>query len=372
MIDINEMRKPMLAMGLPRINEAYTLYYDETNNIRRLHIRSDGLNVKDLKVFVLGGVVHRGDPRELSLAALTTELRLQPSIKEMKFKHLADGDLLDALDTRKIEIFLDWLLAQDLEVHFFALDPLYWSVVDVIDSILAEHREPRLSAAHQNLKNDLYGLLRLNPDHTIDLFQRYDYPDVGAARRPAFVAELLDLLEQHEDAFPHFSYYMLKGTLQIARGLERLPFLEDETPNVLIDRFGMFFLQRLCLFKNARHILDVEPAIRDELARHTLVDAGKPFENFGFAESHEEPGVQISDVVVGLLGRLFTFVVAHDRDALDVIRESLTERQTGNLASLSRLLARSLAETPAFLHFTLSLEDHYKLWRLVDGPNAVS
>jgi hypothetical protein len=47
----------------------------------------------------------------------------------------------------------------------------------------------------------------------------------------------------------------------MARGLNSLPYLEDETPNVLIDGFGSFFMNRLCLFKNAEHILDDEKQI---------------------------------------------------------------------------------------------------------------
>jgi hypothetical protein len=46
MIDVNHIRDPDIALHeLTRANECYTIYYDETNNIRRLHVRADGLNV---------------------------------------------------------------------------------------------------------------------------------------------------------------------------------------------------------------------------------------------------------------------------------------------------------------------------------------
>lgn len=367
MADIDELRRYELRLGLPRLEEVFTLYYDETNNIRRLHVRADGLNVKDPKVFVLGGVLHAGNARPLELADLRARLGLQDSVLELKFRHLAQGELLDALDAPRVEIFLDWLLSQDLDVHLFGLDPLYWSIVDVIDAILAEHPERQLVAVQDRLKNDLYGLLRLDPDRTIDLLRRYDYPDVGAARRRAFVDDLLTLLEEHEAVFEPFNFMMLKGLLQIGRAVESLPFLEHNDAHVLIDRFVSFFVKRICLFKQAHHILDVERVVMDHLASDPILDGGQTYERYRFAASNDEPGIQVSDMSVGLLGRLLSFVVATDRDDLNQIRAALTPRQAANLARLSRLLNRSLEITPAFVHLVMSVEDQFKLWRFVDG-----
>lgn len=59
MIDVNEIRDPEIALHDPAsVNGVYTIYCDETNNIRRLHVRSDGLNVREPQCFVLGGVAH--------------------------------------------------------------------------------------------------------------------------------------------------------------------------------------------------------------------------------------------------------------------------------------------------------------------------
>lgn len=139
MIDVNAMRQADIGMhGLVGTDVAYTLYYDETNNDRRLHVRPTGLNVNDPKCFLLGGVGHRGARNHLDPTLLWAALELQPSVKEMKFKNLAAGDLLQALDAPRIEIFVDWLEGQDLFLHYLVLDPIYWSFVDVIDSIIAD------------------------------------------------------------------------------------------------------------------------------------------------------------------------------------------------------------------------------------------
>ena len=49
MIDIDEIRDPQIQMfGLTGADTVYTFYHDETNNIRKLHIDDQGLNVSEL------------------------------------------------------------------------------------------------------------------------------------------------------------------------------------------------------------------------------------------------------------------------------------------------------------------------------------
>ena len=115
---------------------------------------------------------------------------------------------------------------------------------------------------------------------------------------------------------------------------------------MLIDRFAVFFIKRICLFKHSHHVLDVEELVRAEMMRQPILDRGAPYEQYRFATSHDEAGIQVADLMVGVLGRLFSFIVAHDRESLDAIRQSLNARQAATLASLSRVLADSLKETP--------------------------
>jgi hypothetical protein len=358
MIDASFIRDSEIALhGLNKLDEAYTIYYDETNNIRRLHVRADGLNVREPKCFVVGGIAHHGPARELDIVSLRMALRIQKTANEIKLKHIAAGAFADLLTAAKLGVFLRWVIDTGLFVHFFALDPLYWSIVDVIDSILTEHGDAALFTTNWELKNDLYAVLRCDQNSTVDLFQRYSYPDVGRERRAAFVIELLDLLEARQNILPHFNYMMLKGVLQIARNLDSLPYLEDETPNVLIDGFGMFFIHRIVIFKNCEHILDVEEVVRSYISGQTFTDGERRVTNFRFAVSHDEPGIQISDVMTGVLGKLFSFLQETELDELVLWRKNLDPQQERNLGLLRQLLGRSLEENPAFAHYVLSLED---------------
>jgi hypothetical protein len=79
--------------------------------------------------------------------------------------------------------------------------------------------------------------------------------------------------------------------------------------------------------------------------------------NFRFAVSDDEPGIQISDVMTGVLGKLFSFIQDTGFDDLVLWRKNLDTQQERNLDLLRQLLDHSLKENPAFAHYVLSLED---------------
>lgn len=61
--------------------------------------------------------------------------------------------------------------------HYQELDPLYWSIVDIIDSILhARDDLAHMSAFRMALKSDLVVLLREDLAATTKLFHTYGYP----------------------------------------------------------------------------------------------------------------------------------------------------------------------------------------------------
>lgn len=361
MIDVNEIRGPAIALsGLTGVDRASTFYYDETNNIRRLHLTPDGLNVLTPQCFVLGGVVHPGPIPALDFEDLRRAFGLQKSSLELKLQQLGKGDFLSLLNAPRIGLFLEWLSASGAHAHYQVLDPLYWSLVDVVDSIITEDGNVQLMMLAPLLKNDLYTVLREDVAGTAEMLGRFSYPDVGRIQRPAFIAELREMLEARSDLLPDFNYQMLKGLLEIAAGLESLPYLEDESPNILIEGFGGFYLQRLALFKNATHVLDIEATIQAYLAGLDLCDGGTPLSNFTFVDSRDTPWVQVSDALVGLLGKLFSFASNTPVSEIAAALSGLNARQRRALDTLTGFLDRSIEECPAFAHYIVSLEDHQR------------
>jgi hypothetical protein len=346
--------------GLTGTEEAYTLYYDETNNIRRLLVGENGLNEPGLKCFVLGGIGHLGPERDLDLVGLRRRLHLQANMAEIKLDYLGKGNFPKLLSSRRILALLEWITEQHLLIHFQAIDLLYWTTVDIIDSIVAETRVPPEWIFI--LKNDLYAVLKRDEGAVADLYRRYAYPDVPRESQPAFLSELLDAVEVSEEMLGHFNFQMLKGILQMGRRGE-LPFLQDERAGVLVDHFAPFFLGRLYLFKNAIHILDKEDRVAAHLDAMTLTAGGQALDLYRFVDSKTEAGVQISDAVTGLLGKAFTWLNRMTDEEADDAKAALAPHQSRCIALLVHLLERSEAQSAGFAHYVMSLDDRQRFAR---------
>lgn len=357
-IDVNAMRRPsILRHGLHRADATYVLYYDETNNIRRLHLEANAFNVPVLNCWVLGGFGRR-DETPINLAPLRSRARIQTNAEELKFALFGKGDFPTVLGSRKLEVFLEWALEEALLIHYIALDPFYWSVVDVVDSVLVAGEMP--DGFNETLKSDLSSILRADRARTATLMARFDYPDLHPDNRHAFMTALIEFTSDHADHLDPFGYQMLRGMLQMGRQ-HPLPFIEGREARVLIDGFRDFFLERVCILKNASHIFDAEDVVSGELAALPLINAGAPFCNYRFVlRSQDEPGVQASDVLVGLLGRFFSWISENTEAEVLDLKANLSPTQARNRERLLQLFEASYAENAAFTRTIISLADQHK------------
>lgn len=374
-IDVDEMRAIDIKLnGLTRADAVYTFYHDETNNIHKLKVSADGFNVAELPVFTLGGVAHDGPPRAIDLSAIRKTLRIQASAQEIKLKHIAQGDFLELIASPKLLSFLQWVAAEYFYLQYAEIDPLFWGSVDIIDSILTERRDlAQAQFYHLNIKSDLVAILRADPQAAARLFHDHGYPSLEAHERAPFIEALLALIETHEHVLDHFNYYMLKGVLQAGRRVAELPFIEGNLRHVLIEEFATFYRTRVMLFKNATHVFDDEASVRASMEAVALVSAGAAFVNYRFADSKLEPGIQVADIVVGLLAKMHSFFCAAAADDVLDLRSALGGVSLQNALQLRDLIARSYDENVAFQHHAASLYDRDKADRLLrfeDGAYA--
>lgn len=180
-LDIDKYRDQQVKLnGLVKADNAYTFYHDETNNTKKLRVTEQGFNVAQLKVFILGGVVHEGAPRPLDIGSLRQAMRIQASAPEIKLAHVAKGSFLDLMRSEKLTTFLKWITDNGLMIRYQSLDSLYWSIVDILDSILFRLDNPMLVAYSAILKSDLALVLRGDLAATTDLFYRHNYPNLSA------------------------------------------------------------------------------------------------------------------------------------------------------------------------------------------------
>lgn len=374
-IDIDVVRRAEIELhGLAGADRQYTFYHDETNNVRKLHIGASGLNVAELKVFVLGGVVHQGPPYPIDLTPLRDALGVQKSAHEIKMKHLAKGGFLEALSSRKLTTFLRWLSDSECLLQYQELDPIFWAIVDIVDSILGSRRDlSHLLPNHMLLKSDLAALLRADLQSTIRLFHVYGYPGLTDGERKPFLSDLLALMERNAEAIEHFNYMMIRGVVQAGRDASSLPFIEGNARHLLIEEFSGFYRHRVILFKNSSHIFDEEKLIREQFLAVPLRSGGAPFVNYRFTDSAHEPGMQISDIVVGLLGKMHSYFTETTAEKVSAARDVLSGASLENALLLRDLITASDAANPAFQHHIASLYDRDKtdrFLRFFDGVYA--
>ena len=325
------------------------LYHDETNNIRRLSLGELGLNVPDNKTFVIGGIALMPSGEIAGWAQLRKLLNVQPSASEIKFEHLAKGSYEDVLGSRKLASFLQWLLDQNIMVHYSAMDPLYWSILDIIESLRADERI-HINECHMELKTELHHAVVQNLLGFLALLHGFGYPNVPRGQVRPFLEAILEFVEGYVPEDRSAATWLLRQTLRHAARLPalELTFLHDNEPGELIADF-----------KNASHVFDEETFIEKVLAKFELREGTRRLE-YRFADSKAEMGIQLSDVVAGLVGRHFSYLQDHSLTELMRRRAGFTEVQLGNLARLRTLIDRSDAFSDGLFHVLMPLDTCFK------------
>ena len=353
-IDVDEWREPAIPLyNLPRNDEVRTLYYDETNNHGTVRLVDGGTNMPDPKPFVLGGIAHSGSPRPIDISLLRAAMRVKDEVKELKTEYVAWGDFPAMLGSQRLATFLSWIEAENFLIHFVAVDPIYWAIVDIVDSIpTAWQRGPE---ANRLLKNNLLRVVRCDLTASLDVLRRHAFPAIDPGRIRAFFDDLISIAKRTVSIDP-LRRMILAEFLAEGRDLEALKMLYDE-PDVLMTRFDCLFIHRICVFKHSVQIFDREENVARNLSRMRFVERGRKVDFFHFSHSHEEPGVQLSDVVVGLLGACLSWLRGMDRNAIDAFLAGLNETQENNRRALSALIDRSDAASPAFSQYVLGNDD---------------
>lgn len=365
LLDLRPYRSPELSW-IQNTDTPFTLYYDETNNIRRLSLTESGLNHDALDCFVLGGIALRPGAQLPEIASLRRKARIQPSTKELKLKHFAEGDYAACLDQAKLEIFLTWVLDAPVYLHFSNFSVLNWAIVDLVDSILAVDRYRALQEIHRDLKTELHALVRTDPLGYFQLLKTFDYPNIAPERHAEFLRAVRAFLFRKGFIFRNFHTMTLSDLLQEAAGDVTLVFLTDNKPDVVVDRFDEVFLQRMATFRRAKHVFDEEDQVRRRLDQKRVVIDGQTVD-YCFADSKSEPAIQISDVLCGLLGKHFSSMEKRSIEELEAWTSTLSDQQRRNRALLSKLIDNAFEECPAFLFNQAPKESQAKSEWFLDG-----
>lgn len=358
--DVNDGRQMMIdAFQLRRVDDKFTFYYDETNNIRKFYLTDDGTNVPEHKNFVLGGIVLEEGKSLPSIAPLRAKLQMQSNASEIKFTHVAKGDFEKVLTSNKLNVVLSWIIEHEIAIHYSSVNIIYWAIVDIIDSILADDQFEHYQPYHQEMKNELYRLVNLDKPAFLALMKRHRYPDIQRGKTANFIVDVgayLDTLSFEND---NLAALMFKALIEKSASLPELAFLVDEEEDMLIESFEGFYTRPIMLFKNATHIFDQEIQIEQSLSSVKFKDGARHV-NFSFSDSKSDQGIQIADVVTGFLGKYQSFVEEHPLPELLNRKNSWNEIQNSNFNLLHQLIDFSDEISNAFIHRTTAMDSAWK------------
>nr|WP_321355615.1 DUF3800 domain-containing protein [uncultured Draconibacterium sp.] len=362
--DVSEIRaQTILLNNLQNVDDRFTFYYDETNNIRKFYLNEESFNCVSGVNFIVGGVLYEGSNSTFDIENLKDQIRLQKTANEIKLKHIAKGDFIDCLKSEKLKYFLKWLLDSDLYVHYTSLNILYFSIVDLIDSALMNFEKyHELGRWYIDLmKNDFYRVAKQEEDTVIKLFYKFEYPNIKKDKALEFIDNLIEIITPYEDIEEfHFGITSFRQLLQQSKKTGELPFVMNEEDFILLKDFSNFYMNPIYMFVNSEHIFDREDGIEEEIRKYEIINDGKIINNFKFVDSKEEQLVQISDVFIGILGKFTTYINNSSLSNLDKSISTMNPMQIENLKLIHELIDKSDERNKAFLHAIESFEGQEK------------
>ena len=355
-VDVGEYKKEIsLLSGIPICNEVYTFYYDETGNCRKFSLSEKGYNSTSAieNNFILGGVLHPGKEFHVDFDTLFSKMGYSEEQKELKFKHLYlnSKNYLEFIGSKRATSFLTWLTDSGLYVHYSTLNNLYYSLVDIVDSLYEKFPDIICSPFICNeIKSSLYNFSVRHHEIITQILIKYNYPNIQNCS--GFCKKICDCINLYNNS--HYDGYdkylaMLQEMLIIAGKSNRLVFVQDNQPNKLIDEYYLFYLERCELFSNSYHYFDEEYTVQEKLKNVSFIEDGKRFTNFEFINSKENKYIQISDLWCGLLGKLFRFLDDYTIEELIQLKKNLSNQQAENLQRVFSLIERSNDKCKLFL-----------------------
>jgi hypothetical protein len=358
--DWSDMRAMMIQThGIRRADDKFAFYYDETNNVRKFLLTGNGTNVAEHKNFVLGGIALQEGQALPEITSLRDALGMQDNAPEIKFKHVASGDFEAVLASRKMARFLTWLTEHQLAIHYSSINIVYWSIVDIVDSILASKRFDTFCTVRREMKNELYRIALMDKPAFLALMKHHGYPDIQRGKVTDFIADVAAFLNLHNPTTTNLPTHMLKELVRKAQVLTELAFLADDVADVLIDSFSSFFTMPVLLFKNSTHVFDHEIQVEKSLNADGFKQRAAGI-NYRFSDSKADPGIQLADVTVGLIGKYQDFVEAHRLPELLARKKAWSTAQTQAFDLLRGLIDYSDGVSNAFIHRITTMDNEWK------------
>ncbi len=344
-MDVNMLREMAHFQGIPYCDEKMTFFYDETGNCGKFSLNEDGLNDTTAlnNDFILGGVAFLGDACPADPDKLISDLRLQSN--ELKFKNLyKSGDFIAFMKSRRVGVFIDWLYNSGLYIHYATINNLYYSLVDMVDSLWES--QPQLAFSFEwviQLKSALYNFCKEHLDETLNLFYKYHYPNIDKDSAENFSVEFCDFIQTYNEKTTEQGFLVecFRQMLKYAGRHGELVFLHDNESNILVEEYYTLYQGRCYTYKYSFHHFDNEKVILSKMQKTPMTDNGQLFINYDFLDSKQNKIIQVCDAFVGLMAKMFQFLDGLSFEEIDQLKAEENTASLINLAKINALIERA-------------------------------
>ena len=331
-------------LGYEICHEPWAFYYDETENCRLIRYGERGIvDPRTMeRDFILGGIALT-DPSVYETMAQGVRKLPQASGEAKASAVLSTSDnFLYVLKRRELTDFLQLIDRPGVLVHYRTQNNFYYSIVDIVDSVIPlSNGKEILGQLHRELKDVMYACVADDRTAFINSLMRFGYPNIAADQVQPFCSYLEDVLASAAESNPLLAtpdkrllVNALKHMLRTASETNSLVFLEGNDENILVSGFSAHYQLTCMSFPMALHCFDNETHIS-----MSLLDTSY---NYKFVDSKAEPLVQLADVWVGLLSRLFRFLDEYSTSPNPRhINPNAARVQLENLATIKRLIDRA-------------------------------
>lgn len=328
------------GLDVKKMDSHYSLYFDESGNTRCFWIKDGKFNVDPFTHFVLGGIVA---DNAVDFEYAKKRIGCNVTVQEIKSRNVYKGDFETCLKSTMLKNFLNLIIEQKWMVHFSVVELFYYAIVDIVDSIMD------VGTDTDQIKNELYRILRHNISMTQQIMIKYEYPNVSDNKKKGFLNSCIKVLDNYiaDTGRANELTFKLRMAFQLAQERTELQFIQDEDTGNLLHSFLHFYLRPIYMFKNSQLILDEELSIQEKLEHYCLSLDGATLENYQFVNSKDNAMVQLSDVMMGIIARYLRFVNTNI-DNVDNAASKFDANQLASLCQLNNILNTSASENPAF------------------------
>ena len=328
----------------------YVFYYDESNNCRKFWVddSKQQFNTDHTADFVLAGLVRKEEEKvEASLETFRKPLKLQANVEEIKFKNLyAKGDFLQCVKERRLFETLSWIDKSPFYIHYTNVNNLFYTLVEIFDSIVKPDEISEFGYDYFKMKSVFYYMFKGKADALQILMFKYKYPNIQREDVEAFCNDLLFLLGSRRGMKEEEKF--LAGMLARAAQSDELVFLHDNDDYVMQENYAEFYADPIRKYQKSRHIFDEETTVQD-IVKKQIAMGENMADNFNFVKSETDIFVQLSDVVAGILGKLFKYINSTSVNQRRRDVEGLSKLQVENILLIDKLRMEADRENPGFL-----------------------